>query len=422
MATQDTHYTTLGITTDATSEEVRTAYLKLAKNVHPDKVLPEEKEEATRLFATLATAYSVLSDSQRRKAYDLTLPSSALVPFSAPALAPVRSPSPSAFHAPFPPRRPPSPTHSPFPSYRVPPGGYPRTPAAGPRAFDHRFEDPPLFPSSPAGDWNPFSAPSSSPYSQASPSAPRNGVDLIPPLHSLDPFAIFERVMALQHYHRPQPFPPLCPDHSHSHRHSHPHPYPHIPSYPHPLYHPGRPRTPSRRASASFNEGEKHRNGDWSQTSGQTTFEEAADGTFRYSSTSTSISVVHLIPTRLSTVDPLSTALEGIKTGSFCKTSTRMPTLLRLTAALATFTKQEGIITAHPFLRHHAPINHITTCLRHTTLHILTLPITTILINPPAFPALHLVVLHRLLIITELFVRRVLRLQACLAAEEGRRE
>src|SRR5271154_5924105 len=61
-------YHTLGVPKTATSDQIRKAYRKLARKHHPD-VNPGKPEEAEK-FKTVAAAYEVLSDEQRRKAYD----------------------------------------------------------------------------------------------------------------------------------------------------------------------------------------------------------------------------------------------------------------------------------------------------------------------------------------------------------------
>lgn len=62
------HYTTLGITANATADEVRQAYLALAKKYHPDK---NKSPAATTMMAEINLAYETLCDEQRRKQYDL---------------------------------------------------------------------------------------------------------------------------------------------------------------------------------------------------------------------------------------------------------------------------------------------------------------------------------------------------------------
>jgi molecular chaperone DnaJ len=67
MAQKD-YYNILGVTRDASAEEIRKAYRKLARKYHPD-VNPGDKE-AERKFMALQEAYDVLSDSQKRAQYD----------------------------------------------------------------------------------------------------------------------------------------------------------------------------------------------------------------------------------------------------------------------------------------------------------------------------------------------------------------
>jgi DnaJ family protein C protein 9 len=63
-------YTTLEITSTATSEEIRKAYRKLALKYHPDKHTSKngtEKEELGKIFQRVGFAYAVLSDEAKRK-------------------------------------------------------------------------------------------------------------------------------------------------------------------------------------------------------------------------------------------------------------------------------------------------------------------------------------------------------------------
>jgi curved DNA-binding protein len=61
------YYETLGVSRDATSEEIRSAYRKLARLYHPDINKDEDAEER---FKEVAEAYEVLSDADKRERYD----------------------------------------------------------------------------------------------------------------------------------------------------------------------------------------------------------------------------------------------------------------------------------------------------------------------------------------------------------------
>ncbi|KAH8725021.1 hypothetical protein GQ44DRAFT_739826 [Phaeosphaeriaceae sp. PMI808] len=65
-------YEVLGLETEATADDVKKAYRKMALKHHPDKAADGEKNAANRKFQEIAFAYSVLSDDRRRKRYDLT--------------------------------------------------------------------------------------------------------------------------------------------------------------------------------------------------------------------------------------------------------------------------------------------------------------------------------------------------------------
>ncbi len=64
-------YKILGVDRNATPEEIKAAYKKLALRYHPDK--NPGVPEANDLFQEINKAYQILSDSKRRKEYDLTL-------------------------------------------------------------------------------------------------------------------------------------------------------------------------------------------------------------------------------------------------------------------------------------------------------------------------------------------------------------
>lgn len=65
------YYADLGVSSDASDEEIRSAYRSLALKHHPDKVASNEVEQATAKFATINMAWDVLGCSDRRRVYDL---------------------------------------------------------------------------------------------------------------------------------------------------------------------------------------------------------------------------------------------------------------------------------------------------------------------------------------------------------------
>ncbi|KAL4941273.1 hypothetical protein BDV06DRAFT_194878 [Aspergillus oleicola] len=65
-------YAVLGVEEDATPEQIKSAYRKLALKYHPDKAPEESKEAANEQFQKIAFAYAILSDPKRRSRFDLT--------------------------------------------------------------------------------------------------------------------------------------------------------------------------------------------------------------------------------------------------------------------------------------------------------------------------------------------------------------
>jgi Ca-activated chloride channel homolog len=71
MGFESNYYARLGIPVNATPDELRRAYREAARQLHPDtNVKPGE----TELFLTVQEAYDVISDPEKRAAYDATLP------------------------------------------------------------------------------------------------------------------------------------------------------------------------------------------------------------------------------------------------------------------------------------------------------------------------------------------------------------
>lgn len=62
-------YKRLGIEKDATQEEIKTAYKKLAKKYHPD--LNKDSNGAIEIMKQINEAYDILSNEEKRKEYDL---------------------------------------------------------------------------------------------------------------------------------------------------------------------------------------------------------------------------------------------------------------------------------------------------------------------------------------------------------------
>ena len=60
------YYETLGVSRDATQEEIKKKFRELAKKTHPDKTKEDSEEE----MVELNKAYEVLSDKERREKYD----------------------------------------------------------------------------------------------------------------------------------------------------------------------------------------------------------------------------------------------------------------------------------------------------------------------------------------------------------------
>ncbi len=67
MATKRDYYEVLGVSRDASSDEIKKAYRSLAKKYHPDV---SQEKDATEKFAEIQGAYDCLSDPEKRANYD----------------------------------------------------------------------------------------------------------------------------------------------------------------------------------------------------------------------------------------------------------------------------------------------------------------------------------------------------------------
>ena len=61
-------YKVLGVNRSASDEEIKRAYRKLAKKLHPDLNPGDKKDEAQ--FKDTTAAYDLLSDADKRRRYD----------------------------------------------------------------------------------------------------------------------------------------------------------------------------------------------------------------------------------------------------------------------------------------------------------------------------------------------------------------
>ena len=68
MAEKRDFYEVLGVSKDASADDIKKAYRKLARKYHPD--LNKDNPEAAEKFKECSEAYSVLSDDQKRAQYD----------------------------------------------------------------------------------------------------------------------------------------------------------------------------------------------------------------------------------------------------------------------------------------------------------------------------------------------------------------
>src|SRR5947208_15764223 len=62
------YYKTLGVPREASQDEIRKAFRKLAREYHPD--VAKDKKKAEEKFKEINEAYEVLGDPAKRKKYD----------------------------------------------------------------------------------------------------------------------------------------------------------------------------------------------------------------------------------------------------------------------------------------------------------------------------------------------------------------
>ena len=71
MAEKRDYYEVLGVDKNADDSAIKRAYRKLAKQYHPDSNPGDES--AAEKFREASEAYAVLSDPEKRKAYDMAM-------------------------------------------------------------------------------------------------------------------------------------------------------------------------------------------------------------------------------------------------------------------------------------------------------------------------------------------------------------
>jgi len=69
MAMVKDYYQILGVPRNATNDEIKRAYRKLAMQYHPDRN-PEKEKWANEKFKEINEAYAILGDPEKRRQYD----------------------------------------------------------------------------------------------------------------------------------------------------------------------------------------------------------------------------------------------------------------------------------------------------------------------------------------------------------------
>lgn len=66
------YYEVLGLTPEASQEEIKEAFRERALECHPDRVDQDEKDEAAEEFHRVREAFEILSDPEKKRQYDTT--------------------------------------------------------------------------------------------------------------------------------------------------------------------------------------------------------------------------------------------------------------------------------------------------------------------------------------------------------------
>lgn len=70
MPNFDDMYEILGVSPEASAEELRAAFRRQARELHPDRYVGEARARAEQRFQRVTEAYNTLSDEERRRRYD----------------------------------------------------------------------------------------------------------------------------------------------------------------------------------------------------------------------------------------------------------------------------------------------------------------------------------------------------------------
>lgn len=75
------YYSILGVARNASLAQIKEAYLRLARENHPDRFKdPDERDEAALRFEEISESYNVLRDEKARREYDRSLDRATMTP------------------------------------------------------------------------------------------------------------------------------------------------------------------------------------------------------------------------------------------------------------------------------------------------------------------------------------------------------